>query len=95
MTGLPALMPRKRADVMVADFDTELVVLVPDERQAHHLDVGLSLVLDSCDGVTSAAAVVAEVALATGSPVDAVESWLADTLDTLARLNVLDSSAEL
>jgi hypothetical protein len=45
--------------------------------------------------VTSAAAVVAEVALATGTPIDAVESWLADTLDTLARLNVLDNSAEL
>jgi hypothetical protein len=90
VTGLPVLMPRKRADVMVADFDTELVVLVPDERQAHHLDVGLSLVLDSCDGATSTASVVAEVALGTGSPVDAVESWLAETLVTLGRLNVLE-----
>jgi hypothetical protein len=90
MSTLPALMPRKRADVMVADFDTELVVLVPDERQAHHLDVGLSLVLDSCDGMTSTAAVIAEVALGTGTPVDAVESWLAETLATLKRLNVLD-----
>ena len=68
VTTLPALMPRKRADVMVADFDTELVVLVPDERQAHHLDVGLSLVLDSCDGTTSTAAVVAEVALGDRDP---------------------------
>jgi hypothetical protein len=90
MSTLPALMPRKRADVMVADFDTELVVLVPDERQAHHLDVGLSLVLDSCDGATSTAAVVAEVALGTGAPIDAVESWLAETLATLKDLNVLD-----
>lgn len=90
MSPLPALMPRKRVDVMVADFDTELVVLVPDERQAHHLDVGLSLVLDSCDGVTSTAAVVAEVALGTGTAVDAVESWLAETLTTLERLNVLE-----
>ena len=92
MSSLPALMPRKRADVMVADFDTELVVLVPDERQAHHLVVGLSLVLDSCDGVTSTAAVVAEVALGTGTAVDAVESWLAETLVTLDRLNVLEST---
>ena len=90
MTGLPAVMPRKRADVMVADFETELVVLVPDERQAHHLDVGLSLVLDSCDGATSTAAVVAEVALGTGASIDAVETWLADTLATLERLNILD-----
>jgi hypothetical protein len=83
-------MPRKRPDVVVADFDTELVVLVPDERVAHHLDEGLSLVLDSCDGTTATATVIAEVALGTGTPVDAVESWLADTLATLARLNVLD-----
>lgn len=90
MTALPVVMPRKRADVMVADFDTELVVLVPDERRAHHLDVGLSLVLDSCDGATSVAAVVAEVAAATGEAVGAVESWLADTLATLDQLNVLE-----
>jgi hypothetical protein len=90
VTSLPALMPRRRADVVVADFDTELVVLVPDERVAHHLDEGLSLVLDSCDGTTSTASVVAEVALGTGTAVDAVESWLAQTLTTLARLNVFD-----
>ncbi len=90
MTALPTVMPRKRSDVMVADFDAELVVLVPDERQAHHLDVGLSLVLDSCDGATPTANVVAEVASGTGEPHDAVESWLADTLATLDRLNVLE-----
>lgn len=90
MTALPTTMPRKRVDVMVADFDTEVVVLVPEERLAHHLDVGLSLVLESCDGATSTAAVVAEVALGTGEAIDAVESWLADTLATLDRLNVLE-----
>ena len=92
MSALPALMPRKRPDVMVADFETELVVLVPDERQAHHLDEGLSLVLDSCDGVTPTANVVTEVSAGTGQPVDAVEAWLADTLAVLDRLNVLQPS---
>ena len=92
MNALPAVMPRKRADVMVADFETELVVLVPDERQAHHLDEGLSLVLDACDGETSTASVVAEVVAGTGQPVEAVEAWLADTLATLDRLNVLEPS---
>ena len=92
MNALPAVMPRKRADVMVADFETELVVLVPDERQAHHLDEGLSLVLDSCDGATPTANVVDEVVAGTGQPVEAVEVWLADTLATLDRLNVLEPS---
>ena len=30
----------------------------------------------------------------TGTPVDAVQSWLAETLDTLARLNVLESPVD-
>jgi hypothetical protein len=36
---------------------------------------------------------VAEVAEATDTETDAVESWLADTLATLARINVLESSS--
>ena len=74
---------------MVADFDTELVVLVPEARQAHLLDEGLSLVLDSCDGVTPTAAVIAEVVEATGETRDAVSSWLRHSLDQLARLDML------
>lgn len=94
MTVLPTLMPRKRQEVVVADFETELVVLVPEERKAHHLDVGLSLVLDSCDGTTATASVVAEVVSATGETIDVVESWLADTLATLEQLNVLDGASK-
>lgn len=85
-------MPRKRDDVMVADFETQLVVLVPEERRAHHLDEGLSLVLDSCDGVTPTAAIVAEVADGTGSPVGVVEEWLKCSLETLDELNMFVSA---
>lgn len=90
MEVLPASMPRRRSEALVADFETELVVLVPETRQAHLLDEGLSLVLDSCDGATPTAAVIAEVAAATGEPTDQVERWLADCLDRLADLGVLD-----
>jgi hypothetical protein len=86
-------MPRRRAAVVVADFDTELVVLVPEERMAHHLDEGLSLVLDSCDGVTATADVVAEVAQATGSPTDEVQLWLKKSLQTLDELNMLEGAS--
>jgi hypothetical protein len=83
-------MPRKRAEVMVAAFDTELVVLVPDERRTHHLDEGLSLVLDSCDGVTPTADVVTEIAAGTGATTEAVESWLKRSLETLDELTMLE-----
>jgi len=44
---LPTAMPCKSADAMVAEFDNELVVLIPEARLAHLLDECLSLVLDS------------------------------------------------
>jgi hypothetical protein len=81
-------MPRKRDEAMVADFDTELVVLVPEVRQAHLLDEGLSLVLDSCDGRPTAD-VIAEVVGATGESTEAVTAWLRQALDQLAALRML------
>lgn len=88
-TDLPTIMPRKRDEVMVAEFDTELVVLVPWARMAHHLDVGISLVLDSCDGETPTADVIAEVAEATGNEPEAVSFWLRNALDQLAEREML------
>ena len=94
-TELPAIMPRRRADVLVAEFDGELVVLVPGERMAHHLDAGLSLVLDSCDGSTPTADVVAEIAGATGDGPDTVRVWLHDAMRQLAELQVLESASSV
>lgn len=94
-TQLPDVMPSKRDDVMVAEFDTELVVLVAGERMAHHLDEGLSLVLDSCDGETSTASVISEVAAATGDSTDAVEEWLNHALGQLESLDMLGQGTEL
>jgi len=89
---LPTVMPRKRADAMVADFDTELVVLVPEARLAHLLDEGLSLVLDSCDGVTPTAAVITEVVHATGESEPQVALWMADCLRQLTELDIIEPS---
>jgi hypothetical protein len=89
MNGLPAMMPRKRDEAMIADFDTELVVLVPEDREAHLLDEGLSLVLDSCDGATSTADVIDEVAAATGDTPAQVAIWLENSLRTLIELSIV------
>jgi hypothetical protein len=82
-------MPRKREAALVADFDTELVVLVPEARLAHLLDEGLSLVLDSCDGTTLTAEVIGEVVEATDESVEAVTIWLLDCLRKLIEMNIV------
>lgn len=91
--SLPDVLPRRRTDLMTADFETELVVLVPDRRRVLHLDEGLSIVLDSCDGETTAASLVEEVATATGDTAGQVERWLSDALDRLDDLALLDTKA--
>jgi hypothetical protein len=83
-------MPRRRQQVMVADFDTEMVVLVPEQRLSHHLDEGLALVLDSCDGATPTADVIGEVAHGTGEETAQVALWLADAISQLRGLDLLD-----
>jgi hypothetical protein len=92
MNTLPPVMPLRRSEVLVADFDTELVVLVREDRQAHHLDEGLSLVLDSCDGATPTANFVEEVVKATGQSTDQVNGWLINAIDHLIELGVITQS---
>ncbi len=86
------MLPRRRDDVLLADFGTELVVLVPDQRQTHRLDEGLSLVLTSCDGVTPVDALVAEVSAGTGEDPDVTLRWLDECLERLEALGVLGAN---
>ncbi len=88
---LPEVMPRKRPDVLTAEFETELVVLVPEQRAAHRLDEGLSLVLDACDGTARTADVVTEIVAGTGQDHAAVCGWLRDGLVQLAELGILNA----
>lgn len=84
----------RRADVLVADFDTEIVVLVPDHRKAHRLDAGLSLVFTACDGQTSVSDLIEEIRSGTGDSVAATEAWLADCLRQLDALAVFENPAD-
>ena len=87
-------MPMKRPDVLTADFEAELVVYVPADNKAHHLDAGLSLVLSSCDGATATADFVAEVATGTSRSTTDIESWLETSLASLAELGMLAESGD-
>lgn len=88
-SGVPDVLPRRRDEVLVADFDTEMVVLVPEDRLAHRLDSGLSLILASCDGVTRSVDLIAEVVAGTDDDPDAVSVWLANGVAELRRLKIL------
>lgn len=88
MTAAGDRLPRMRDDVLVADFDTELVVLVPGDRRAHRLDAGLSIVLSACDGETERAALIDEVASGTGDDAEATSRWLDNAVRTLSELGV-------
>jgi hypothetical protein len=88
------MLPRKRDNVLVADFDTELVVLVTETRRAHRLDSGLSLVLGSCDGTTTRSELVDEIASGTGEARAQTKRWLDDALGQLAELDVFEPADE-
>jgi len=86
---VPAVMPARRTEVMVADYDTELVVLVPHTRLTHHLDVGLSLILDACDGVTRSQDLIDEIAVATASDSGVVRQRVVEALRQFESLDII------
>ena len=92
---LPAILPQRRLDVEVAEFDTESVVFDPHHRVAHRLDGWLAGVLDACDGKTSAQAFLGECVMA---GLDGPSAWgsegelrrqLATALESLDRSGLL------
>lgn len=86
-------LPSLAEGVSVADFGTELVVLVGPQRRAHHLDAGLSLVVDSCAAGTNRPALVDEVARATGDRPEQVCVWLDACLAELGSLGIVTADA--
>jgi hypothetical protein len=78
-------MPARRADLEIADFDTELVVLDPVRHQTHHLDTPLAIVFDACDGRTSRASVAAEIAAAADVDIDEAQRWVGRLVQILRR----------
>lgn len=82
---LPTLAP----DVEIAEFDDELVVLMPGDRRAVHLEAGPALVFDSCRRGHDRASLVEEVSAATGTAPAEATTWVEQTLIELARVGAL------
>jgi len=71
--------------VVAAEFDTELVVLVPDRRKAYHLDPGPALVFDSCRRGDSLAELADELAPVLAGDPASTRGWISCVLAELQR----------
>lgn len=85
---LPAVSPT----LEVADFETELVVLVPDRRAVHLLESDAALLFDSCRRGDPFDAVVAELAAATARDPAGVAEWVRGALDQFASKGLLPTA---
>jgi hypothetical protein len=84
-------LPSIDGSVEIADFDTELVVLVPSTRRVHLLDPALSLVVHSCQMSHRRDQLVREFASATAQSLEDTEQWLAGALDSLTQAGIVSS----
>lgn len=76
--------------VEAADFDTEIVVLVPDRRRAHLLEASLALLFDSCRDGTDGDAFVDDLVGATSWTRERASRWMADALRELASAGAIE-----
>lgn len=91
-----AVLPQVAEGLEVADFETELVVLVPQRRMVHLLEPDAALVFDSCRRGDSTEVLVAELAEASGREPADVAAWVDGALAELASKQLLaaDQAAE-
>lgn len=85
-----AKLPLVRSEVEVADFETELVVLVPSRRRAHLLDPALALVFDSCHRGDDRVDLVAEFKRSPAAP-DDLGGWIDQVLAEFERSGVVEN----
>ena len=86
-------LPSIAAGVEIADFDTELVVLVPGDRRAVHLQAGHAIVLDSCRRGHGIDRLVADMSAASDEPPESIRRWTLDVVQELARLGIVENAS--
>lgn len=76
--------------LVVADFDTELVVLRPAQRRAHHLDGLEALFFNSCQLGHNRHDFVLEVTEATSFALPDVELWIENATAAMTKSGLLE-----
>lgn len=85
-------LPPLADEVEVADFETELVVVVPSRRRAYHLDERWALLVDSCRRGDDVGDLVEELVSVGGDP-DQARRWFIAALEVLRDHGVLSVAA--
>ncbi len=87
--ALPDIAPT----VVVADFDVELVVLVPERRRAHHLTPMWAVLFDSCRAGHSVERVVDDMSHASGWSEAEVRRWVIEATESFERSGIVVTPA--
>ena len=92
---LPEVLPARHPDVEIAEFDTEFVVFDPRCNDVHRM-VGLTaVVFDACDGVTTLASLVGEVASVLETSDQQALTLIEQALAEITRVGALQGSEPL
>lgn len=89
---LPIVLPTRRNDVLVAEFDAEYVLLDPKNQMAHHLVGRLAAVYDACDGRTVTDELVAEAVAVTAVDADEFRGFVGDALNFFSNFGLLEGT---
>lgn len=82
-------LPARRADLEVAEFDTEYVVYDPRGQRVHRLSGLAAVVFDACDGVTSHSHLIGEVQTVLDVSSDEAAHVVEDALTRLGQAGLL------
>jgi hypothetical protein len=88
------VLPEVNQSVAIADFDIELVVLVPERRRAFHLDPMRAVVFDSCRSGHTVSDLVHDLVVATEWSIGDTEEWVRTVLGEFKAANVVDAGWE-
>ncbi len=85
---LPARLPHRNADTMVATFDDAYVVFDPRCNEVHLIEALSAVIFDACDG-TETAALVADITEILGIAIGQAEQTIEKNLDEFGRKGLL------
>lgn len=85
-----SVMPRREAQVEIAEFDDATVVFDDRTNTVHLLEAFAAVVFDACDGSTVRSALAEEISDALGQPCATVAEQVDATIANFAGLGLLD-----
>ena len=85
----PAMIPRRRTDLIAREVDGEALILDRAAGKVHQLNATAAFIWDHCDGASSMEEMVSWLASAYGVDSDVARRDAAKTVDALEKLGLL------